>query len=74
MNFPSISESEIDELIKNVKPHNYKLPKLNDTGLTKTKKEIRKLYSRTYERWTKKKVEKGLFAIKRFRGQQLTSY
>ncbi|RXP54515.1 hypothetical protein EC396_09015 [Lutibacter sp. HS1-25] len=63
---PKISESEIDELIKNAKPHIEKLPKINLNKLTLPQLETRKMYERAYEFWTKREIEIMRRAYKKF--------
>ena len=64
--FPSISEEEIDELIKKAKPHIEKLPKIDEDKLQPHQKELRKLYPRAYEIWTEKEIKIMHRAFKKF--------
>lgn len=66
INSPSLTDSEIDELIEEAKPHIDKLPIRDTSDFTPQMKETRKNYPRAYEIWTPREIEIMERAFKKF--------
>lgn len=54
---PELTDIEIDELIKQARPHIERLPKREMSDFTFPQIETRKLYSRAYEFWSTGEIE-----------------
>lgn len=54
---PTLTDSEIDELIELTKPHIEKLPQRDTDEFTYSQLETRKLYARAYESWSSREIE-----------------